>query len=397
MASLHKDPQGRSKFWYCAFSEWDADEQRWQRRFRSTKTANKDQALQICRTWEQAAKTAQAGRLTPDRAREILANGLEGIFLASNREPMKRYTIRQWGRQWLDSKLIENAPRTHERYAGIITRFYEHLGSKADRDIASVTASEITAFRDKLAKELSINTANLAVKTLRVCFGAAYSNDLVTSNTAAKVKKLKQPRMGHRREFKPAEIRLLLQAAGDSEWRGMILTALYSGQRLGDVSRLRWGDVRLDTREIVFRVSKTNEILPLPMARPLSDYLEGLPSSDDANSFLFPKAAACTRTGMLSNQFYKVMEQAGLVPQRKNVDTGKGHRERRAVSSLSFHSLRHSCVTFLKAAGVSDAVAQAIAGHASSAVSRIYTHLDVETLRGAVAKLPDVTKGEKKR
>ncbi len=91
------------------------------------------------------------------------------------------------------------------------------------------------------------------------------------------------------------------------------------------------------------------------------------------------------------------MEQAGLVPQRKNVDTGKGHRERRTVSSLSFHSLRHSCVTFLKAAGVSDAIAQAIAGHASSAVSRIYTHLDVETLRGAVAKLPDVTKDDAKR
>jgi site-specific recombinase XerD len=48
-------------------------------------------------------------------------------------------------------------------------------------------------------------------------------------------------------------------------------------------------------------------------------------------------------------------------------------------------------VTFLKAAGVSDAVAQAIAGHSSSAVSKIYTHLDTDTLRGAVDKLPDVT------
>lgn len=391
MGSLHKDPHGRSKFWYCAFSEWDADEGCRRRRFKSTKTTNKQQATQICRTWEQAAKTAQTGQLTPDRAREILATGLEGIFLASNREPMKRYTVRQWGQQWLDSKLIENTLHTHERYTGIMTRFYQHLRGKADRDIASVTASEITTFRDKLAKELSINTANLAVKTLRVCFGAAYSNDLLTSNTAAKVKKLKLPRIGHRREFKPAEIRLLLQAAGNSEWRGMILTALYTGQRLGDVARLRWGDMHLDTREIVFRVSKTNEVLPLPMASPLADYLESLPSSDDANSFVFPKLAACSRTGILSNQFYKVMELAGLVPPRKNVETGKGHRERRTVSALSFHSLRHSCVTFLKAAGVSDAVAQAIAGHASSAVSRIYTHLDVETLRGAVAKLPDVT------
>jgi hypothetical protein len=32
-------------------------------------------------------------------------------------------------------------------------------------------------------------------------------------------------------------------------------------------------------------------------------------------------------------------------------------------------------VTLLKAAGVSDSVAQAIAGHTSAVISRIYTHL----------------------
>jgi integrase len=387
MATLYK--RNGSQAWYVRWMDATG-----KGHWRTTGTSNRKQAESTATTWDKAISFGRAGTLTPDKAREILSAGLEEIFLASNREAMKRYTVRQWGQQWLESKLIENTPRTHERYSGILTRFYKFLGAKADKDIAGVTASEITAFRDTLAKELSVNTANLAVKTLRVCFGSAYSNDLLTSNTAAKVKKLRLARMGTRREFRPAEIRLLLQAAGDSEWRGMILIALYTGQRLGDVSRLRWGDVRLDTREIVFRVSKTNTVLPLPMARPLADYLESLPSSDDANSFVFPKAAACTRTGMLSNQFYKVMEQAGLVAARKNVETGKGHRGRRAVSSLSFHSLRHSCVTFLKSAGVSDAIAQAIAGHASSAISKIYTHLDSNTLRSAINKLQDVTKGK---
>ena len=388
MASVHKQPG--KPFWYCAFTTTDSV-----RRFRSTKTKNKGQAEAICAAWEKAEKHGRAGTLTPDKAREVLTAGLEDIFLVSNCETLKTYTVRQWGKQWLESKLIENTSRTHERYAGVLERFYRFLGAKADKNIAGVTATEISTFRDKLATELSTNTANLAVKTLRVCFGAAYGNDLLTSNTAAKVKKLKLARLGSRREFKPAEIRLLLQAAGDSEWHGMILIGLYTGQRLGDVARLRWGDVRLDTREIVFRVSKTKETLPLPMARHLIDYIESVPSTDDPSAFVFPKAGATTKTGTLSNQFYKVMEQAGLVAERKNVETGKGHTERRAVSALSFHSLRHSTVTFLKAAGVSDAVAQAIAGHSSSAVSRIYTHLDLETLRGAVDKLPDVTRGAK--
>jgi integrase len=386
MASVHK--QKGKPFWYCAFTTTDGV-----RRFRSTKTRNMAQAEAICAAWEKAERHGRTGTLTPDKAREVLAAGLEDIFLVSNREALKTYTVREWGKQWLESKLIENTPRTHERYSGILTRFYKFLGAKADKNIAGVTATEISGFRDKLAMELSTNTANLAVKTLRVCFGAAYSQDLLTSNTAAKVKKLKLRTFGNRREFKPDEIRLLLQAAGDSEWRGLILTGLYTAQRLGDVARLRWNQVNLETREIVFHVSKTTEVLPLPMAPTLVDYFEGLPSTDDSAAFVFPKAAALAkRTGTLSNQFYKVMEQAGIAPPRKNIETGKGHTAHRTASTLSFHSLRHSAVTFLKAAGVSDAVAQAIAGHQSAAISKIYTHLSADDLRGAVNKLPDMTK-----
>jgi integrase len=386
MASVHKQPG--KPFWYCAFTTTDSI-----RRFRSTKTKNKGQAEAICAAWEKAEKHGRAGTLTPDKAREVLTAGLEDIFLVSNCETLKTYTVRQWGKQWLESKLIENTSRTHERYAGVLERFYRFLGARANKNIAGVAATEISAFRDKLAAELSTNTANLAVKTLRVCFGAAYSQDLLTSNTAAKVKKLKLRTFGKRREFKPGEIRLLLQAAGDSEWRGLILTGLYTAQRLGDVARLRWNQVNLETKEIIFHVSKTTAVLPLPMAPALLDYFEGLPSTDNPSAFVFPKVAELAkRTGTLSNQFYKVMEQAGIAPARKNVETGEGHNKPRTPSALSFHSLRHSAVTFLKAAGVSDAVAQAIAGHQSAAVSKIYTHLSADDLRGAVNALPDVTK-----
>jgi len=390
MATLYK--RKGSQAWYVRWMDATG-----QGHWRTTGTSNRKQAESIAVAWDKSISFGRAGILTPDKAREILATGLEEIFLASNREPMKRYTVREWGKQWLESKLIENTPATHERYAGVLSRFYDYLGAKADKNIAGVTATEISAFRDKLATELSPNTANLAVKTLRVCFGAAYSQDLLTSNTAAKVKKLKLRTFGKRREFKPAEIRLLLDAAGDSEWRGLILTALYSTQRLGDVARLRCNQVNLQTQEIVFHVSKTNTVLPLPMAADLVDYFTGLPSSDDPGAPVFPKAAALAkRTGTLSNQFYKVMETAGLVPARKNVDTGEGHDKHRTASALSFHSLRHSGVSFLKAAGVSDAVAQAIAGHGSSAVSKIYTHLDTATLREAVNAMPSVTAKTKK-
>jgi hypothetical protein len=48
----------------------------------------------------------------------------------------------------------------------------------------------------------------------------------------------------------------------------------------------------------------------------------------------------------------------------------------------------------LKKAGATDAMARELAGHESEAVSRLYTHFDADTLRGAVDSLPDVTRKE---
>jgi integrase len=58
------------------------------------------------------------------------------------------------------------------------------------------------------------------------------------------------------------------------------------------------------------------------------------------------------------------------------------------VSEISFHSLRHTNVSLLKNAGVSDAVAQDLVGHESAEVSRLYTHIEDKTKRRAVNKLP---------
>ncbi len=87
------------------------------------------------------------------------------------------------------------------------------------------------------------------------------------------------------------------------------------------------------------------------------------------------------------------MQEAGLVDARtaSHTSTGKGRTAKREVSELSFHSLRHSAVTFLKASGASDVLAREIVGHDSAAVSRSYTHLATEDLRPAIDNLPDVT------
>jgi integrase len=175
-----------------------------------------------------------------------------------------------------------------------------------------------------------------------------------------------------------------LKACGDdTEWRGLVLFGLYLGQRLGDLAKLTWRSVNFETGEIAFTTRKTGRRIVLPLVQPLIDYLTALPASDNPNAFIFPNAASAKRTGSLSNQFREILADAGLVAPRGHEATGKGRSQARETSEISFHSLRHSAVTMLKASGLSDVFAREIVGHESAAISRHYTHLSTDDLRSA--------------
>ena len=394
MASVHKQP-GKPN-WFCAFSIWNPETLTSRQVFRSTKTRDKKQALEICRAWDKAARKARNGKLNEDSARAIIAQGVSDVLMAVSAESLPSASIKAWCETWLQAKAVEAEESTHDRYKRIVERFTGFLGSKANRDLSTLQASDIARFRDREAKALSRSTANLSMKVLRVCFGEAVRQGLLTVNPALRVKFLKSAKESKRRAFTLSEIKRILDAAGDdTEWRGLVLFGLYLGQRLGDLAKLTWRAVNLDQGEIAFTAKKTGRRVVLPLVQPLSDYLASLPTSDNPNAFIFPNSAAHKRTTSLSNQFRKILVEAGLVEPRSSEatskGTGNGRSGRRETSEISFHSLRHSAVTMLKASGLSDFIAREIVGHDSAAVSRAYTHLSTEDLRGAMQRVPDVT------
>jgi integrase len=393
MPSIHRQP-GRP-YWFCAFSIWNPETLTSRRVFRSTKTRDKKQALEICRAWHKAALKARNGKLSVDAAREVIAQGVSDVFTAANIESLPSASIKAWCETWLEAKAIETEESTHARYKRVIERFAGFLGeAKSKRDLSTLQASDVARFRDREAKELSRSTANLNVKVLRVCLGEAVRQGLLTVNPAVRVKFLKSSTESKRRAFTLSEIKRILKACGDDvEWRGLVLFGLYLGQRLGDLAKLTWRAVNLESGEIAFTTRKTGRLIVLPLVQPLIDYLGALPASDNPNAFIFPNAATHKRTASLSNQFREILSDAGLVEPRGHQSTGKGRSNAREMSEISFHSLRHSAVTMLKASGLSDFIAREIVGHESSAVSRQYTHLTTDDLRNAMQRLPDVTTG----
>jgi integrase len=328
-----------------------------------------------------------------DAAREVIAQGVSDVFTAANVESLPSASIKSWCETWLEAKAIEAEESTHDRYKRIVERFIEFVGAKGRRDLSTLQANDIARFRDREAKERASATANLSLKVLRVCFGEAVRQGLLTINPAVRVKLLKSTKESKRRAFTLSEIKRILKACGDDvEWRGLVLFGLYLGQRLGDLAKLTWRAVNFESGEIAFTARKTGRRIVLPLLQPLSDYLSALPASDNPNAFIFPRAASAKRTASLSNQFREILSDAGLVERRGHKAIKRGRAQARELSEISFHSLRHSAVTMLKASGLSDVFAREIVGHESTAISRQYTHLSTDDLRNAMQRLPDVTR-----
>ena len=386
MASLRR--LKKSPYWIGCYTKADGT-----RTQRSTKQRDQRKAQALVDRWQEAEKLASEGRLSEAQARRIIGE----IYERENTVPLASRSAEDFLRGWAEQRKADSSPKTQASYAQVARDFIVSLGPRASLDISMITKADVAKYRDSVAKRVTKATANNCLKRLRVALGAAVREELSQDNPAAKVTRL---HVSHdegslRRPFSVEELRQILRHA-NGEWRGLTLMGLYTGQRLGDLARMTCNSVDLGERELRFVSRKTGRRMAVPVAQPVIDYLTGLEVGDDTNTPIFPNAhtTASKKHGVavLSQQFHRILVSAGLAEHQGRAETGRGHSAKRRVNELSFHCLRHTATTLLKTSGVSAVVAQDIIGHDSEAVSRNYTHIDAETKRAAIAKLPDITK-----
>src|SRR5207248_9732924 len=118
MPSVHR--QAGKPNWFCAFTIRDSQTGENKRVFRSTKTRDKKQALEICRAWHKASLKARNGKLSADAAREIIARGVADVFTAGNVESLPSASVKSWCETWTEAKAIETEESTHARYKRVM-------------------------------------------------------------------------------------------------------------------------------------------------------------------------------------------------------------------------------------------------------------------------------------
>ena len=372
-------------------------------------TGTKDRALaeRIANALEDAAQ----GRMTAGkvrefldgmadlRARQVTERSFDSVMRLATGAGMKEQkgpTARAFTASWLARTAGETSTSTRAKYEKTVMLFLESLGPLADEEMHRITEAHIVRFRDAQAARVSVGSTNLYFKIVRFMLAAAEAAGALVKNPARHVKPLKASRESARRAFTLPELNRLL-AVADDEWRSLILFGFYTGARLGDIAAARWQQMDLAAGLFTYSSNKTQRTTIIPLPRALRAHVEQMPAGDDPAQPLHPRAFAAwslrQQSNSLSRGFGELLAAAGLIaarPRRK-AEHGKGRSARREGGGLSFHCLRHTAVSLLKNAGVSDAVARDIAGHESAAMSRLYTHIEDSAKLEALERLPDLT------
>ena len=374
-----------TRYWFACYTD-----NKGKRNQRSTKETDRRKAQSIADELESAYRKSLTGR----QVRKLYSEALENI----HGDPLLSTPTTEYFTQWLKIKKVENAPATWKIYRGVVNRFLDAIEDKADKDLSFITVNDLINHRDDLAEKLSITTSNYHLAILRTALEDAVRSESIESNPADRVPKIKRKggTANKRRPFTLPELKKILDVAND-EWKGIILSGIYTGQRLGDIVGLTWTNVDVHRQQLSLTSLKTGRRILLPIAKPLLAYLLELsaPDNSDTHAPVFPDAFAIVkkqlgRTSTLSNQFYSILVSAGLVSPRSHKATGEGRDGSRKTNELSFHCLRHTATSLLKNAGVSEAVAMDIIGHESKLISANYTHIEVAAKRKAVNALPDI-------
>jgi integrase len=361
MSSIRKKPG--SKFWFACITLPDG-----RRRQFSTRTENERDAAEVAQRAENAIQR--------NRGRQGLSTALERI--AEDVHGARTVAAVEWLDEWGKRKAREVSQKTADRYRAVAN---ELLASLTVKRLDEITVAHVQAMLRKWLAVHSPANANFKLKVLRVVLAEAWRDGLVPENVAAKVRTVKTEAGSPRRPFTAAEIDLLL-AKCDKEWKGLVLLALYTGQRLNDLAELKSASIA--AKVLTLRTQKTGRAMTIPIVKTAMDAL------DLTQERVFPTIWALTKVAR-SHAFRAILERAGLVTEREHYKGKRsdGKKVLRSTGELTFHCLRHTTNSWLKRAGVADGIVMAIVGHNSKAMSDNYTHIDVETMRAALVKISE--------
>jgi integrase len=200
-------------------------------------------------------------------------------------------------------------------------------------------------------------TVNRHLAYLSVVFTQAVKEYMWCSeNPVKKVKKLREPK-GRVRFLDDKERTALLDSCkADQMLYELVVTALTTGARAGELLGLQWSDIDFQRGTATLRNTKNGETRLIPISGHAYDLLK----ARRGIGFVFP-----SNTGKAFYEYAKPFKAA---------------LNEAGIQDFRFHDLRHTAASYLAQAGKSLPEIMATLGHKSITMTQRYAHLTSKTI-----------------
>ncbi len=331
-------------------------------------------------TWRARVRRLSGPWLTKSFARkqdaETWARGIESKLDAGEAVPSaeaRKRTLADAIDRYLTVTLPQSKHRKNAReQIRILTWWKGRLGA---RSLASITPAVIAEVRDELTQAKNRNgeplsgaTINRRITALSAVMRVAVKEyGWIPKNPVPNVTRLADSK-GRERFLSGDERAALLAACAGSycaALRPLVVLALATGARKGELLGLDWKDVDLDRRVVRFRDTKNGESRTVPLASTAVAALAGWGGQADMAGPVFPDLP-----GTMQKAWEAARAEAGL-------------------EDFRFHDLRHSAASYLAMSGASLMDIAAILGHKTLAMVKRYSHLSEQHTAAAVDRMAE--------
>lgn len=267
---------------------------------------------------------------------------------------------------WMCNQYLEKHAKVNKRSweddAVILKKLKGYFGDVPLVNIQPQAIEGYKASRMGFVKEATINRELAVLKTIftkAVLWGYAHRNPV------REVRLFKE-------EQKPIRIltsqeRRRLIAAGPGFLKPILLMALKTGMRLGEIINLRWKDVDLAHETISVTHTKSKKMREVPVHPELKAILESLPRVSE-HVFCGSSGRKLGINGKLRKAFDALKVEIG-------------------IPELTFHALRHNFASELISKGADVRTVQEYMGHSSLRMLQRYAHVNKGIWRSTIQLL----------
>ena len=194
----------------------------------------------------------------------------------------------------------------------------------------------------------------------------------INHNPVLNIKKLKEPR-GRVRFLNEQERQRLLDNCNESRslfLYPIIVLALSTGMRRGEILGLRWRDVDFDTKRIVIQETKNGERRAVPLVGTALQLIEKLKinARDSKDDYIFHSPENRTKRCSIRTAWEFAIKRS-------------------EIENFRFHDLRHSTASYLAMNGASLLEIADILGHKTLQMVKRYSHLSEDHKAAVLEKM----------